>query len=622
MIPGLLSEKQFRACIDFLTRKYRIISVHDYKTGSYPKSVPCAILTFDDGLLDHYERVFPVLVEIGISGAFFISGRPLAERKVPDQFLIQAVLACARENPKVYEACFEAYRQIVSKTSGEQSVESETSRLWTAFSKTSLPVSKNSWSRIECFFTELGRSGPPEYRDMMGHLFESVVLREVGCTEEEVCEKFFMNGDQIREMHSHGMEFGLHGYTHGYGCETLGSYEANLLGLKKCLGHNSSLSRERSVTDSSVFMASYPHGKITEGLESLGINLAFTTENRCLPDVYPEDCAGSLRLPRVNCLHVLTEMNLQGKKIVIMSTSEQGKHITIGLMNGGFKPSHFVTMSCEYAKKHEVCDHTAHKGWCADHDIHVYEFEHFSLKTAVDLAFFEAQKFDIMILAGWSHLIPKSILETLRIGAIGQHGSAEVLPRGRGRATTNWAILQGRKRLTWNIFFLTPKVDDGTIIDTRTYSITPWDTVETIYKKHAIAVKQMLLKNLPSILSHSSLSAAMDAYESQSQLVTPSYYVKRNPKDGLIDWSQSVYQIFNLVRAVSRPYPGAFTFNGLDRITIWKAQPFEDSFLYPNAKIGEVVEDFSTSFLVNCCDGTLLITDWEGRIPYLRDILK
>ena len=217
-------------------------------------------------------------------------------------------------------------------------------------------------------------------------------------------------------------------------------------------------------------------------------------------------------------------------------------------------------------------------------------------------------------MGGWQRLLPKNILDTINIGAIGQHGSSELLPRCRGRSPINWSIILNRKRLVWNIFIITPGIDDGKIIDSKIIEINNHDDCNTMYKKIGIIVKKMYLDNIPKLLNNS--------YSCYSQTGEPTYYEKRVPEQGKINWNNSLNDIYNLVRAVTFPYPGAFTFNGFNKIMIWKCQPFDYNIIY-NKNIGEIVEIFDdNSFIVNCCDGTLLITEHDSKHHNIGDILS
>ena len=99
-----------------------------------------------------------------------------------------------------------------------------------------------------------------------------------------------------------------------------------------------------------------------------------------------------------------------------------------------------------------------------------------------------------------------------------------------------------------------------------------------------------------------------------------SYYPKRTPDDGLVDWSKPVYEIYNFIRALTKPYPGAFTYVNSKKLNIWESQPFDSKIKYDN-EIGVIVEKFSTGhFVVKCKDGLLLVTDYDGSVT-LEDIL-
>ena len=120
-------------------------------------------------------------------------------------------------------------------------------------------------------------------------------------------------------------------------------------------------------------------------------------------------------------------------------------------------------------------------------------------------------------------------------------------------------------------------------------------------------MKKSLLKLIPNILSND--------FSRIPQSGEPSFYPKRTPEDGLIDWNKSLSEIHNFVKALAKPYPGAFSFINKQKIMIWEAQPFDRKITFSDAKFGEIVEKFSTGdFVVKCNDGTLLITDYEGVV--------
>ena len=151
-----------------------------------------------------------------------------------------------------------------------------------------------------------------------------------------------------------------------------------------------------------------------------------------------------------------------------------------------------------------------------------------------------------------------------------------------------------------------PGADSGNIIDYMEYDLNEWDDIKTSYYKVQICLRKLLEKNLTSILNNTVSLIKQDHSKA-------TYYPKRTPKDGIINWKSTTKEIYNLIRAVTKPYPGAFTPS--KNVMIWKAQPFDSRIPYPNAKEGEIVEVFSTKcFVVKTVDGSLYITNYETDI--------
>ena len=96
--------------------------------------------------------------------------------------------------------------------------------------------------------------------------------------------------------------------------------------------------------------------------------------------------------------------------------------------------------------------------------------------------------------------------------------------------------------------------------------------------------------------------------------LSPSYYPKRSKEDGIIFWEDSTEDIHNLIKAVTRPFPGAFSFlENKTKVTIWNAQPFDNHIEWPNSNFGEILEVFEEGyFLVKTGDSTILVKEYEG----------
>jgi methionyl-tRNA formyltransferase len=168
------------------------------------------------------------------------------------------------------------------------------------------------------------------------------------------------------------------------------------------------------------------------------------------------------------------------------------------------------------------------------------------------------------------------------------------------------------------MFWLTPEVDDGDIIGIEAYDITSDDTVRSVYYKTSMAMARLIQRFLPLLLKGSA--------PRMKQLGESFHYPKRSFDDGRIDWRNSTDGICSLVRAVTRPYPGAFTTRGGKNLIVWMASDFGNSLLVDHAEPGEVVFVSLHSppeIAVRTGSGSVLITDYEfdGSAPILGEIL-
>lgn len=292
-------------------------------------------------------------------------------------------------------------------------------------------------------------------------------------------------------------------------------------------------------------------------------------------------------------------------KRIVMCGCHEGLVPTIeSLIQNGVRFDYFVTLTPEQARKHKVSGYYDYRKLAQEYNICHYIPEEFSLDTDTDINFFIENKFDLLIQGGWQRLFPEKILATLKIGAVGVHGSPDFLPKGRGRSPLNWSLIQDKKRFITHAFLIKPGADDGDVFATDSFDITPFDDIKTLYYKSAIVVGRMILENLAVLLS------GEIKYSPQQGI--PSYFPKRSEKDGLIDWeNMDVYQIYNLIRASTRPYPGAFGYIDGGTIRIWRARPFDTRITYPKAPYGKVVEEFNGVKIVNCLGGLLLLEEWE-----------
>ena len=169
---------------------------------------------------------------------------------------------------------------------------------------------------------------------------------------------------------------------------------------------------------------------------------------------------------------------------------------------------------------------------------------------------------DILFSFYYRDLIKAPILEIPPLGCLNLHGS--LLPKYRGRVPVNWAILNGETETGVTLHYMTPKPDDGDIVAQRAIAISEDDTAKTLFDKCVAAAGVLLSETLPQILDGTAPRTPQDASQA-------TYFGGRKPADGEIHWSQSAARVRNLVRAVTRPYPGAWTQRGDRKMLVWKA---------------------------------------------------
>jgi methionyl-tRNA formyltransferase len=146
-------------------------------------------------------------------------------------------------------------------------------------------------------------------------------------------------------------------------------------------------------------------------------------------------------------------------------------------------------------------------------------------------------------------MLPLALLKMARRGAFNMHGS--LLPKYRGRAPLNWAILKGERETGVTLHEMVEKPDAGGIVDQQAVPIGPDDTAVEVFARMTDAAEAVLRRSIGNLVSGKAKLRPND-------LSKGSYYGRRTPEDGRIDWSRSAAEIHNLVRAVAPPFPGAF----------------------------------------------------------------
>ena len=150
----------------------------------------------------------------------------------------------------------------------------------------------------------------------------------------------------------------------------------------------------------------------------------------------------------------------------------------------------------------------------------------------------------------YRHMLDRAWLSVPRRGALNMHGS--LLPKYRGRAPVHWAILKGETVTGASLHYMVEKPDAGALVDQQSVPILENDTALDVSFKVAEAAAQVLRRNLPALSDGSAKALPLD-------LGMGSYFGRRRPEDGRIDWRRGAREVHDLVRAVAPPFPGAFT---------------------------------------------------------------
>lgn len=216
---------------------------------------------------------------------------------------------------------------------------------------------------------------------------------------------------------------------------------------------------------------------------------------------------------------------------------------------------------------------------------------------------------DVIFVAGWSFLVGKEILSIPRLGCIGQHPS--LLPKHRGNAPIPWAIIMGLTKTGTTLFHLTDDADAGDIVAQKEIGIGFDDTAETVYEKVTQSTIELYLDVITKLKHGNALRIPQDSRKANIMS-------RRTPQDGIIDWNKMTISLYNWIRGLSHPYPGAFTFLNDVKIYVWNAKYLKNNKY--NGEIynlncikqpGEILEIVAEGLIIATGDGAILLTELQ-----------
>lgn len=212
-----------------------------------------------------------------------------------------------------------------------------------------------------------------------------------------------------------------------------------------------------------------------------------------------------------------------------------------------------------------------------------------------------AMRPDLILSVYYRNMIGSKLLALPRLGAWNMHGS--LLPKYRGRAPINWAVLHGESRIGMTLHRMVKSADAGAVVDQEGVDIGPRDAAEQAFRQVLPCARRVLARQIDALLAGTARETPQDDAQA-------TYFGGRKPEDGRINWAQTSGQIFNLIRAVTDPYPGAFTDVAGARLMVWWAEPMSP----PQSRRGAPGEVLSLEpLVVASADGALELTKTEWR---------
>ncbi len=217
-------------------------------------------------------------------------------------------------------------------------------------------------------------------------------------------------------------------------------------------------------------------------------------------------------------------------------------------------------------------------------------------RIADEREYIYSRKADIIFVLGLSQIIPQEILRAAAIGCIGSHPA--LLPQNRGRHPIVWALVNGLKKSGVTLFWINERVDSGDIWAQREFVITEEDNAQSIYTKATELTVDILKQKIPELERDVIYRTAQDHTQAN-------YWRKRTEQDGEIDWRMSSERIHNLVRGLSRPYPGAHCVVQGKKCPVWQTRILPSDVQLSNIEPGKIIAVQGRKLTVKTGDGLI-----------------
>jgi len=205
----------------------------------------------------------------------------------------------------------------------------------------------------------------------------------------------------------------------------------------------------------------------------------------------------------------------------------------------------------------DISDQTDVAGFTETHDVSVHEVE--SVNTEEVRETIEGYDPDLLFVVGWSELVSQEVLELPTTAALGMHPAP--LPRSRGRVPIAWSLIKGPEETALSFFHLVEDADAGDLVGQQPINVDIEDDAASLYGKVIDAGRELIRTHYPEFEDGTIPRTPQDDGKA-------TWWPKRTPQHGLIDWNGSPRTVYDWIRGQTHPYPGAFSFLDGQRVTI------------------------------------------------------
>lgn len=241
---------------------------------------------------------------------------------------------------------------------------------------------------------------------------------------------------------------------------------------------------------------------------------------------------------------------------------------------------------------------------CKQWGIDYHELKSYNISKEEDKILLTELSIDVLLVLGWQRLIPEWLINECKVCAVGVHGSPLGIEKGRGRSPQNWGLIAQSKSFDISIFKITPGVDDGNVFDTASFLYEDSENIRSSYIKCSMLISSMLIDTYER---NKFQEAGLKQHNDKAE-----YLPQRTYEDGQIDWNRSSQEIHFFIKALTKPYPGAFTKLAPLSIQCWSSVPFTTSTKFNKSPNGQIIDVLSgDEIVVKCKDGFVILNEHE-----------